>query len=41
MFEEKVISVKNLMENMNLTVSQALDALGIEGDERAKLAEKL
>ena len=29
-----MISVKNLMENMKLTVDQALNALGIQGDER-------
>ena len=38
---EKAISVKNLMENMKLTLEQALDAMGIQGDERTKIAEKL
>ena len=38
---EKVVSVKNLMENMKLTLEQAMDALGIQGDERTKIAEKL
>ena len=38
---EKVVSVKNLMENMKLTLEQALDALGIQGDERTMIAERL
>lgn len=31
---EKMIAIKNLMENMKLTLDQALNALGIQGDER-------
>ena len=38
---EKVISVQNLMENMKLTLEQAMDALGIQGDERTMIAERL
>ena len=38
---EKMISVKNLMENMKLTLEQALDAMGIQGDERTVIAERL
>lgn len=38
---EKVVSVKNLMENMKLTLEQAMDALGIQGDERTMIAERL
>ena len=38
---EKVISVQNLMENMKLTLEQALDAMGIQGDERTMIAERL
>lgn len=38
---EKVVSVKNLMENMKLTLEQALDAMGIQGDERTMIAERL
>lgn len=37
----KAISVKNLMENMKLTLEQALDAMGIQGDERTMIAERL
>ena len=37
----KTISVKNLMENMKLTLEQALNALGIEGDERATISRQL
>lgn len=32
--EEKVVSVKNLMETMKLTLDQALNALKIQGEER-------
>ncbi|SDB31128.1 hypothetical protein SAMN02910298_01540 [Pseudobutyrivibrio sp. YE44] len=35
------VNVKNLMTNMNWSMEQALDALGIEGDERAAIMEKL
>lgn len=38
---EKAISVKNLMENMKLTLEQALDAMGIQDDERTMIAERL
>lgn len=39
--KEKIISVKNLMENMKLTVDQALNALGIQGDERKTIINQL
>ena len=39
--KEKMISVKNLMENMELTVDQALNALGIQGDERKTIINQL
>lgn len=39
--EEKVVSVKNLMENMKLTLEQALNALGIQGDERNFITQQL
>lgn len=39
--KEKMISVKNLMENMKLTVDQALNALGIQGDERKTIINQL
>lgn len=31
----------NLMENMKLTLEQALNALGIQGDERRIITNKL
>lgn len=39
--EAYMISVKNLMENMKLTLEQALNALGIQGDERRIITNKL
>ena len=39
--KEKMISVKNLMENMKLTVDQALNALEIQGDERKTIINQL
>lgn len=33
--------VKNLMENMKLSLDQALDVLGIKGDDRAAVEEAL
>lgn len=39
--ESYMISVKNLMENMKLTLEQALNALGIQGDERTIITNKL
>lgn len=36
-----VKSVKNLMENMKLTLDQALNALGIQGDERKMIMKQL
>lgn len=39
--KEKIVSVKNLMENMKLTLDQALNALGIQGDERKLILEQL
>lgn len=37
----KVISVKNLMANTNFTLDQALNALGIQGEERLVIAKEL
>lgn len=36
-----VKSVKNLMENMKLTLDQALNALGIQGDARELITKQL
>ena len=38
---EKIVSIQNLMENMKLTLEQALNALGIQGDERDLIIEQL
>lgn len=35
------ISVRNLMNNMKLTLEQALDALGIQGEDRVFITEQL
>lgn len=39
--KEKIVSVKNLMENMQLSLEQALDALGIQGKERTIISNQL
>ena len=39
--KEKAVSVRNLMENMKLTLEQALNALGIQGDERTFITKQL
>lgn len=39
--EREVKLVTNLMESMKLSPEQALDALGIQGDSRRKIAEYL
>lgn len=39
--KEKTISVQNLMNNMKLTLDQALDALGIKGNERTLITQQL
>ena len=39
--KEKIISVKNLMDNMKLTLEQALDALGIKGEERKTIIKEI
>lgn len=39
--KEKTISVQNLMNNMKLTLDQALDALGIKGKERTLITQQL
>ena len=39
--KEKVISVKNLMANTNFTLDQALNALGIQGEERVFITKEL
>ena len=38
---EKVKSVKNLMDNMKVTLEQALNALGIQGDDRVKITQQI
>ncbi len=38
---EKVISVRNLMKNIKLTMEQALDALEIQGAEREQVIKQL
>lgn len=38
---EKAVSTKNLMENMKLTLDQALDAMGIKGDEREAIIKEI
>lgn len=37
----KTVSVRNLMQNMQLTLEQALNALGIQGDERDTITKRL
>ena len=39
--KEKTISVQNLMNNMKWTLDQALDALGIKGNERTLITQQL
>ena len=39
--QEKAISVKNLMENVKFTLEQALNALGIQGEERERIKRQL
>ena len=39
--KEKIISVQNLMANTNFTLEQALNALGIQGDERDFITKQL
>ena len=39
--QEKAISVKNLMENVKFTLEQALNALGIQGEEREQIKRQL
>ena len=38
---EKLNSVKSLMENMKFSLEQALNALGIKGDERVIIMKQL
>ena len=38
---EKIVFVKNLMENTKFTLEQALNALGIQGDERELISRQL
>ena len=38
---EKIVSVQNRMGNMKLTLEQALNALGIQGDERELITKQL
>ena len=38
---EKIVYVRNLMENMKRTLDQALNALGIQGDERTFITNQL
>ena len=37
----KTVSVRNLMENMKFTLEQALNALGIQGEERTAILKQL
>lgn len=37
----KIVSVQNLIKNTKFTLEQALDALEIQGDERAFITEQL
>lgn len=37
----KIVSVQNLMENTKFTLEQALNALGIQGDERELITKQL
>ena len=39
--QANTISVRNLMNNMKLTLEQALDALGIQGEDRVFITEQL
>ena len=39
--EERVISVRNLMDSLGLTAKQAMDALKIPDSEQTKLAASL
>lgn len=39
--KEKTVYVQNLMKSMKLTLDQALNALGIQGDERKMIMEQL
>ena len=39
--KEKTILVQNLMNNMKWTLDQALDALGIKGNERTLITQQL
>ena len=39
--KSQVTNVQNLMENMKITLEQALDAMGIQGDERVLITEQL
>ena len=39
--KSQVTNVQNLMENMKITLGQALDAMGIQGDERVLITEQL
>ena len=37
----KIVSVQNLMKNTKFTLEQALNALGIQGDERELITKQL
>ena len=39
--QANTISVRNFMNNMKLTLEQALDALGIQGEDRVFITEQL
>ena len=39
--EARLSSVKSLMENMSLTLENALDILGIKGEERKAVIEEI
>ena len=38
---EKIVSVQNLMKNTKFTLEQALNALGIQNDEREFITKQL
>lgn len=37
--KETIVNIKNLMKNMNLTLEEALNALGIQGSERGYIVQ--
>ena len=39
--QEKIVGIRNLMKNMKLSLEQALNALGIQGEERERIKGQL